>query len=109
MKAPIKLIKENDTIKGIFSQPINFIEGENSAKYPTALFCKTWYQFPPKDFDKISDIIQTLFVEWYNSRPETIQAFIDGEVDKLFLNTWDKEKAYEYLKEKLDNYPFKKD
>jgi len=107
MKAPIKLIKEGESIKGIFPHKMNFVEGENSAGYPTTIFNTTWHQFPPKGFDKVASEIMTLFVEWYNSRPETIQSFIDGEIDKLFLDTWDKEGALQYLTEKLEEYPYR--
>jgi len=107
MKAPIKLIKDGDSIKGIFQFPLDFVEGSCGAGFPTTLLNTTWYQFPPEGLDQVRSDVMTLFVEWYNSRPETIQAFIDGETEKLFLDTWDKEEAHKYLKEKLDNYPFK--
>ena len=107
MQAPIKLIKEGDTIKGIFKEDINFVEGSNSQGYPTAMLNTTFYQFAPKGFDKVTSDISELFVQWYNSRPETIQSFLDGEIDKLFLDTWDKDRALKYLTDKLDNYPFK--
>jgi len=105
VKAPIKLIKEGDSLKGIFNHKMNFIEAENSAGYPTTMFTKPWTQFPPEGFEAVTDDIMTLFVEWYNSRPETIQAFLDGEIDKLFLDSWDKEAALKYLTEKLEDYP----
>ena len=107
MKAPIKLIKEGDTIKGIFKFPLDFAEGSNSEGYPTALLNATFYQFAPKGLDKVTSDISELFVEWYNSRPETIQSFLDSEIDKLFLDSWDKESALKHLTKKLDEYPFK--
>ena len=107
MEAPIKLIKEGDTIKGIFAQDMDFVEGSNSKGYPTALFSSTWYAVTPKGLDQVTSDLQELFVQWYNSRPETIQAFLDGEIDKLFLDTWDKDSALKYLTEKLENYPYK--
>ena len=107
MKPPVKLVKDNDSIKGIFKFPLNFVEGSNSEGFPTTLFNTAWYQFPPEGLTEVRDDIMTLFVEWYNSRQETIEGFIDGEIDKLFLNTWDKEAALKYLTEKLEEYPYR--
>ena len=72
MKAPIKLIKEGDTIKGIFKFPLDFAEGSNSEGYPTALLNTTFYQFAPKGLDKVTYIGGRLVIISYNSLEDRV-------------------------------------
>ena len=54
MKAPVKLIKDGETIKGIFKFPLDFVEGSNTKDYPTALLNTTFYQFAPKGLERFA-------------------------------------------------------
>ena len=104
MKAPIKLIKEDDVVKGIFDHSLNFVEGSCSAGYKTALFSMYWYQFPQQGFDEMRAKVMENFVDWYNKRPETVESFIKNEMDKMFLDTWTKEEALKHLTKKVEEF-----
>lgn len=104
---PTKLVLASNSIKGIYKWPLNFIEGSNSEGYPTTIMTSSWYQFPPPGLTEGVKDIMELFVNWYNSRPETIDHFLNTEIEKMWLHTWDKEVALKHLSEKLDEYQFR--
>jgi len=66
----IKLIKENDKINAQFDCHLNFIEGENSAGYPTIIAVLPWMAFSPKGYDEEINKIFSEMVELWNEKQQ---------------------------------------
>lgn len=61
----VKLKYENEKIQAMFDTPLDFVEGANSAMYPTTIAAVPWRQFTPNEFEKeIENVLEEAVCLW---------------------------------------------
>ena len=59
------LKREGDRIDAEFDSNLNFIEGSNSAGYPTTVMSMSWFQFAPAGLeDEIHSVMDEMIELW---------------------------------------------